>query len=656
MKNVRILLVFMVLGTLGCSDSYKSLTKEKDKYAEYEELIPRYQKLLTKTQNPELKADINYQIAECYRLSNRMAQSLPYYEAAVQGGKSTDKLLVAYGLALKANGKYKEAGDVFAKASKNRNEASRRAKQELESLALVENLSKPHKNIEIIACEGINTPESEYSPAIWRGKVLFSSNRRREAIYAANGKGFDDIYMYETNNNQACAGSVSMLNSIINVDNIHDASPTFSANGKNMIFARSSRSKEKEPFEIKLYESVYQDTGWTKPRELSEINSGYWDACPSLSPDGNTLVFASNRPGKNENGGSYGGLDLYRSTKTREGTWSEPMNLGRSINTSGNEMFPFLVSKDIFYFASDGHVGLGGLDIHRATKNGAVYKVSNIGAPINSSYDDFAICFKDTASGFFTSNRPGGAGDDDIYAFKINSKKDRVILYYLAGTVTEKNSQKPISNAVVKLFDSSETLLDSSKTDKEGGYRFKIQIPLDTDFKIGADKSPDYFPYSGEFSSKNQTITPDEFADDTIEVVFDKDFEMGADKFVKLLEKPNDSKFEIEMEILYDLDQDSIRQSEMPKLDELAEFLLRNPNVKIELGSHTDARASFAYNMDLSERRARSAVQYLVSKGVDPQRIIAKGYGKTQLKINKAVMTEEDHQKNRRTTLRRIAD
>ncbi len=650
------LLTIIVLSS--CSGSYKAITKDKEKYGEYDAVIPKYEKLLSKTKNDEMKAQINYQIAESYRMSNRMEESLPYYQAAIQGGKTSDKLWLSYGLALKSTGNYKEAEEAFSKASKGTTPSAKRANQELKNLAEVQKLSVPNKNVEIVPCTGLNSTESDYAPVIQSGKIYFSSNRRKEAVYIGNGKGFDDLYEYNAQPNDPCQGNPKMLSPVINTDQIHDATCSFSADGKKMIFARSSRNKEKQPFEIKLYESVFNDTGWTKPREIQEINSGYWDGCPALSPDGNILIFSSNRPGKTETGGAYGGLDLYRSTMGRDGKWTTPMNLGSKINTAGNEMFPFIVSKEVFYFASDGQPGLGGLDIIRASRDGSSYQLNNLGAPINSPYDDFAICFRDSTSGYFSSNRKGGMGSDDIYAFKINTPKDRVIIYYLAGTVFEKNTNKPITNASVFLYSTDNKLLDSTSTNEEGGYRFKIQIPLDTDFAIKSSKTPDYLPYEGSFSSRDKRVIPDEFASDTIEVVFDKDIEMTGNKFVKLLEekKPQDDEFDVEIEILYDLDQDTIRRSEMHKLDDLAEFLLKNPDVKIELGSHTDARASFAYNMDLSERRARSAVRYLVSKGVDPQRITAKGYGKTRLKVNKAVMTEEDHQMNRRTTIKRLRD
>lgn len=655
--------IWLAFGLAACNkEGYKSALKRKEQRGEYDVALNMFEKLLgdKKYQSPAKQAELNYQMAESYRLSNRMPEALPYYEKALELGKDNPEIRWHYAYGLKLKGKYDEAKSEFEKLKRSADtKIARRADDELEHLEEVKHLSQPHENISVSPVSTVNTGQSDYAPVVLKNKFYFSSARRQEAEYAATGGGYDDLFSMDISGMDVRGEATPLAE--LNLDGRHDATCTFSPNGKTVVFARSSLEKEKEPYEVNLFISQYVDGAWTEPEPLP-FNSEYWDGTPAFSSDGSRIFFASNRPYENpdqasKGSRSYGGLDLFEARKDRRrGIWTV-RNLGRKINTPGNEMFPYISKDNALYFASDGHPGLGGLDLFKSTRSGRIITVNNLGAPINSSYDDFALCKVDSADGFFTSNRKSatGGGNDDIYRFHIDPPKNVIVRYWLAGIaygINELNGDTlRLANTKVYLHDMDGNVLDSMTSAKDGEFDFQKEIEIDKKYKVIARKSHedhDYQSYETVFSTVGKGVDKSTLLEEENDITFEQDVYLPYDIFDEIKEGKT-----IDVYILYDLDDDRIRNDAKPILDKVVSFLKENPDVKIELGSHTDARASKTYNQALSERRAMSAVQYIAAQGIPRNRMVAKGYGETDLKIPNAE-TEEEHQANRRTTIKAV--
>jgi len=395
---------------------------------------------------------------------------------------------------------------------------------------------------------------------------------------------------------------------------------------------------------------------WNVPVVLNfvkeEVNYGH----PAISADGNTLYFSSNDPD------GWGGYDLYASTRVPEG-WDEPQLMNRGINTPHNEQFPF-VDRDTLYFASSGHTGMGGLDIFKTYRlaNGSWSPVYNLKPPINSGGDDFGFIIdarKDNRGdiiqeGYFTSTRNNGRGNDDIYYFYKQIPPEEPIVettppdaykLLLDGYVLEKNYQtpgdpnskvlgrKPLDSATVEILFNEQI---KKVTVGEDGY-FNLELEESTDYYFLADKEG-YLKNENRFSTKGIGKDPNRPVQTfEVEIVLDRIF----------------TNTEITLEnIYYDFDESFIRDDAKPTLDELAQNLLLNPNIQIQLASHTDCRGNDRYNEDLSQRRAQAAVDYLISRGVQADRLIAKGFGESNPSVDCLCSrcTEDEHQQNRRTT------
>ena len=416
----------------------------------------------------------------------------------------------------------------------------------------------------------------------------------------------------------------------------------FSPDGKTMVYAKGNNGRRKGADDVDLYISRYRRSGWTKP-ELMRVNDRKaWDSTPAFSRDGRTLYFSSNRRG------GYGGTDLYAATKNRRGRFSNVRNLGPNINTPGDEMFPYAGIDGVFYFSSTGHPGLGGLDIFAARRIAGKMVVENLGPPVNSNADDFGIFLYTPDKGFFSSNREGGKGDDDIYTFINNDPDLKIVNYYLTGvtlTRDEDGQEQILPNTTVKLYGANDELLNEGLTGREGKFRFRVYP--EEDYVVMGEK-PDYFTSRALFSTKGKSVPKEKLK----KLVTNKIFSTKI-----ILDKIVLNKSIVLENIYYDLDKWNIRPDAAKELDKLVTILKDNPEIKIELSSHTDSRASADYNLELSKKRAQAAVDYIVSHGIDPGRIIAKGYGESQLLISDEeiakMKTEEEkeraHQKNRRT-------
>jgi len=401
-----------------------------------------------------------------------------------------------------------------------------------------------------------------------------------------------------------------------------------------MIFAKGNDGKSSGRNNVDLYWSRFRRGGWTNPRLLNVNTSRSWDSTPFLSKDGKTLYFASNRAK------GYGGTDIYKANVNRRGRWINIQNMGPEINTSGNELFPSVTEDGRLYFSSDSHEGFGGLDIFVASRRGGKITIVNPGKPLNSRGDDFGVNPYNPTRGFFTSNREGGAGDDDIYTFVNDDPNLKIVNYTLKGTtLTPKSDTKELNvlgNSTVKLLDREGQVIEETFTDSDGNFKFIVYS--DEEYILIGEKE-NYFSTRGEFSTIGKELDKSKLKEFITNVEYEKNL---------ILDRIIVNKSIVLDNIYYDLDKSDIREDAAVELDKLIVILRDNPNISIELSSHTDDRASVDYNQNLSQRRAESAVSYILSKGIDDNRITARGYGESQLIILNAE-TEDEHQINRRT-------
>jgi len=629
--------------------------------------------------------------------------------------------LFFYAQALKYNGKYAEADRYMAKYLVGNEEDSRAVKQN-NSLPTIEKiLSEERYLIEEV---DFNSEQSDFGAYVVEDRVVFASARdidyiiRREYawketpylnLFSAKIKGTDyanpEIYSTE-------------LKSMY-----HDGPACVSADGSELFMTRNNFNnligkKGVDGYNhLKLMVAYKQlDGQWGKPMDLPFNGDTFSTGHAFLAADGQTLYFASDREG------GLGGSDIWY-VKRQDDGWSTPLNLGKDINTEGDEMFPFIDGDKRLYFASNGHLGLGGLDLFVAAEKGKGYDVRNMGYPINSEKDDFSLYLgQDGVNGYFASNREGGKGDDDIYRFKILNAV--TFKKHLKSKLIDQNTRQIIANTPVTLTDESGVVVAALVSDKDG------MIATELDNSINnltlAVNTPDYFPYAeaidvsanvdehemaliprpvygiygavfllpemtpipevslaiepengaktvvvsdvnGQFKTKLQpeteydlVFTKQQFF--TKRVAFST---VGRDtgyvnlnEFMELeLEEAKVGK-SIEIEILYDLGKWDIREDAAVELDDMIQFLNDNPTIEIELGSHTDARGSARSNQVLSQKRAQSAVNYMVERGISADRIIAKGYGETRLKNRCAdgvQCSDAEHQANRRSEVTIIA-
>lgn len=642
MRNLRLGILFScLLWAVGCNSALQSFKKGEKRFknGEYQVAIENYEKAKAKNFAP---SKVNASLASAYRLSNRIDQAAPFYQEAISAGNRTDSLLYFYAHALKAQGKYQEAANQFAQYAKTGKNLKYKgiARKELESLPSIQELAKEKTFFEIENVSLLNTEASEFSPALQNETMVFSSSRKPK-VYKATGTGFLGLYTVPMADStglkpDSAAGNPQVFSNNVLEENVNEASPTFSKDGKTMIFARGNTGKRSGSPDVDLYISRLKDNTWSEPEMLTVSKPDAWDACPALSTDGKTLYFASNREG------GLGGIDLWRATSDGSGRFGRVTNMGADINTAGDEMFPYVSDDGKLYFSSNGHPGLGRQDLFVAIRKEGEITIQNMGIPMNSTADDFGIVFKEPQKGYFSSNREGGKGDDDIYSFEDKMPDYKIVNYFLAGvTVTRDPKTKEeiiLGNTKIRFLE-GDKVIGETTTETNGAFKFKVQESRN--YTIVAEK-PTYFTKREFFSMSGRSIPQEQLIKPVTDTTFNIKVPLDKEEINRVFVVDN---------IYYDLDKANIRTDAAEELDKLVDFLKDNPKIRIELGSHTDVRAADAYNQDLSQRRAESAVQYLISNGIEASRITAKGYGETKLVVQSA-QSEEEHQQNRRTEIK----
>ncbi|MCS6822353.1 MAG: OmpA family protein [Microscillaceae bacterium] len=631
-----IFLALICLYLLDACSSQMQTAKKKFDMGEYQPAIMLYKQL---AQKPEHAAKSNFFIAESYRLSNRLDSAEIYYQNAIAQGYTREDTKFHYAMSLKMAGKYNQAAQIleeYVKTGKS-SEYVKRAKREIENLKQINTILNQKNYYEVQNLESVNTPQTEFSPVIFQDKLLISASRK-EDLYTATGMGYLGIYAYNLADLKNEKPSSQIFDQKIWKDEVNEGSPTFSRDGKLMIFARGNPGGwNQTQRDVDLYFSVRQaDGSWDEPNLLAISIPDAWDACPFIHPNGKTLYFASNRKG------GYGGIDLYVCDITNTGKATNVRNLGKDINTEGNEMFPFVADNGKLYFASDGHAGLGGLDIFEATRSGGKITIRNMGKPLNSSSDDFSLIFDTDTTGYFASNRAGGKGDDDIYRFRDATPNTKIVNYFLTITTITRNddgTEQIVPQVKIEWKDNNKQLLQTFVSDENGKIKpFPVKISTDYNFTVSKEgffKKDDFYTTYGK-AIPQELLT---------KAVTDTILELKVELEPIVIDKPI-----ILQNINYDFNSDAIRPDAALELDKLVKIMQDNPDIIIELSSHTDAVGSRERNLDLSQRRAKNAVAYIVSKGISEDRLIAKGYGEDKL----LVQTQEANEQNRRTEFKVI--
>lgn len=625
----RFSLIYIFIAFLSSCITIKTAIKDFNN-AEYYSAATKLQKVIKEDDSKN-----SFLLAEALRKSNRLWQAQKHYADAINNGYKEEIAYYYLALSLKSNNAYDQADSLISNyllTGKDENILTL-MKNELQNINnLREYPDTSYYRVKNL--EAINTEFAEYSPSFSNEKLFFVSNRLSEKIYSGTGTPFTDLFEVNTRGANVDLNSLKKLDENINNEKVNAGSITFSEDGMYMIFAKGNDGKSSGRNNVDLYWSRFRRGGWTNPRLLNVNTSRSWDSTPYLSKDGKTLYFASNRAK------GIGGTDIYKANVNRRGRWINIQNLGPEINTPGNELFPSVTEDGRLYFSSDNHEGFGGLDIFVASRKGGKITITNPGKPLNSRGDDFGVNPYNPTRGFFTSNRDGGKGDDDIYTFINNDPNLKIVNYVLRGTtLTQNNDDKDLvvlGNSSVKLLDNEGIVIEETFTDENGKFEFKVFT--DEDYILIGEKE-NYFSTRGVFSTIGKELDKSKLIEFITNVEFEKNLILDRIVVNKSIVLDN---------IYYDLDKADIREDAAIELDKLVVILKDNPNISIELSSHTDDRSSVEYNQDLSQRRAESAVSYILSKGIGQSRISAKGYGESQLIIQNA-QNEEEHQINRRT-------
>lgn len=730
-KNLLLGLCFIIGNVFSQGVTLKKANAHFEKL-EYKDAASLYERVLEK--NPKTNIAI-HNLSACYLKLNDMPNSEKWYSKSVLLSDVKPEGYLHYAEILKQNYKYEESKKWFAKYNSLAG-SDKRGKKQFDSFSHLKELYADSANYKVTFVKGINSQGADFSPYYYKDGLIYISERDHDkhstSEFMWDQSHFLDLYYSEFNNKvEPSFKKEHPFSSKLNTK-YHEGPLAMNKAQTFMVFTRNNYFKKKVHLsddgvnKLKIFFDEYKDGKWLSAQNFPYNNDQYSCGHPALTSDGKTMYFVSDMPG------SIGGTDLWKS-KYENNIWSKPENLGDKINTEGNEMFPTLINDSLFYFASNGLIGLGGLDVFTMPyNNGKFGEIKNFGYPINTSNDDFGMIYDPkNESGFFSSNRPNSeGGSDDIYYFKMQG-------YYLTTLVVDKISLQPLAKSVVTYTNSGKTF--SVTTDEKGSCKIKVTPESDYAF---TSMYPKYIDARSQISTKDKnakrnlelvipmslmdykliaTVT-DSKTKKIISEVSIKLFDVISDRSVfidgktdeqgnvsKMLSgkiKGDKIKFEITLKkekylskteyfeivlgdepiiqiplklleidevsvgtdigklidikpIYFDLDKAIIRSDAAKELDKMVKVMQENPLIVVELGSHTDCRATAKYNLNLSDRRAKASAAYIISKGIDKKRIYGKGYGESKLINNcgcegsiDSPCSEEEHQLNRRTEFR----
>jgi len=639
MKNF--ILLYITIISVFSFNSYAqkaqiaSADKKYDNFA-YIDAIKTYERVAEKGYK---SADMFQKLGNSYYFNGELDKAAKWYdELFAMAPDQEPEYYYRYAQSLKAVGQTDKANEMlekFRQKAGNDNRASL-IKKNRNYQDIIRANSGRYK----IEDAGINSEYSDYGSSLYGNKLVFTSSRDTGSLMHRKHKwtneSFSNLY-YSDLGEEMVPGKVNKFSKKVK-SKFHESSAVFTKDGQTMYFTRNNfldgkKGKDgKDITLIKIYKASFENDDWAKITELPFDSDSYSTAHPTLSKDGKTLYFASDMPG------TMGQSDIFKVKINDDGSFGTPENLGSEINTEGRETFPYITDENELYFASDGHPGMGGLDVFVSKMNpdGSFGEVQNLGDGANSPKDDFAYLI-DTKSrrGFVSSNRGGGQGHDDIYKFlETRRLKCEQELY---GIVTDLATTQILPDTKISLYDNEFNLMNTTVTDQAGNYTFAVECGKT--YNVRAAKA--------EYTTKEKkiVISGENNGRTNLPIALEKE------KCQVAIGDDLGKCFGIKM-IYFDLDKYNIRTEAALDLEKILDVLTQNPTMKLDIRSHTDSRASFKYNEVLSENRAKSTINWLVKNGVDSTRLTGKGYGETQL-VNKCSddvkCTEEEHQLNRRS-------
>lgn len=554
--------------------------------------------------------EINEKLGDCYFFNNKMQEAAKWYGITIKmyENKIDPIYFYRYSQALKGINKFDEADKWLKTYNEKKNIASESSNSTLQYFeALNKNIKRPY----IVQPLSINSTGSDFGVATFGNKIVFASTRNNGPNYDWNNQPYLDLFQADVNSENNIS-NITAFSESINTK-MHESNAVFTADGKTMYFTRNNfidgkKGKDENKItHLKIYKAQLINNIWTNITELPFNSNNYSTEHPALSADDKKLYFASDMPG------SLGSFDIYVVDINADGTYTTPKNLGSTVNTPQREQFPYVSSKNILYFASDGHIGLGGLDIFKSEINGDKYSEPiNLSNVINSSADDFAfIIDEENETGYFASNRKGGMGDDDIYSFTQTKQ------YFIEGFVQNKNSLDLLPGALVTLFDDKNNVINEITVGQDAAYSFEIEP--NKNYKIKGYRKL-FNPYEVPFSTdKKGNIDKD------IKLLLESYEEVEKDIVV------DNGKTQIKINPIYFyFNKWNIRKDAALELNNIVAIMKKYPEMIIEIGAHTDARGKESYNLDLSHKRANSVREYLVSQGIPNNNVKSVGYGETQ--------------------------
>lgn len=611
--------------------------KKYDNYA-YIDAIKTYERIAEKGYK---SVNMFQKLGNAYYFNSEFDQAAKWYGELFAMTTDLDpEYFYRYSQSLKSVGQYEKA-NAMMNAFLEKSSADSRGKKFTENRNYLDEIKANSGRYEIEDA-GINSEYSDYGSSFFNNQLVFTSARDTGNFTQRKHKWTNQYFtnMYASERNGDSLGKVEKFAKKVNTK-FHEATPIFTKDGKTMYFTRNNfndgkKGKNGERITLlKIYKaSLVKENNkenWTHITELPFNSDSYSVAHPALSPDEKMLYFASDMPG------TIGQSDLFRVQINQDGSFEIPENLGKKINTEGKETFPLITDEGELYFATDGHPGLGGLDIFmsKIDADGTFKAPQNIGEPANSPKDDFAYLIDTkTRKGFLSSNRDGGKGYDDIYKFLETRKL--TCEQILEGIVTDLETGEILPNTKVTLSDDQFNRLKEAVADEKGFYTFEVEC--DKSYYVKAEKEL--------YETKEEKIK-------IVNTSGKTDLPIQLEKKVKTVTNGDDLAKTFGIKIIYfDLDKWNIRPDAALELEKILDVMIQYPTMKIDIRSHTDSRQTHKYNEKLSDRRAKSTLSWLNMNGIESQRLTAKGYGETQL-VNHCSdnikCSEEEHQLNRRS-------
>ena len=617
MKKIYILVSFVLMSTFLTAQNKD--TQSADKLFKKLEFIAASEAYLKLVDSKKANVYVYEQLADCYYNLYNTAEAAKWYAKTLEEKKDAE-LYYRYAQMLKANGNYVESNKQMQKfAAMQPNDL--RAKAFNENPNYIPRLLDQSKSFDIKVLD-INSDKSDFGAFLHENTVYFTSARNTsKKMYGWTKEPFLDIYKADLNEDGTITNSVPVkdLNS-----KYHDGSVTISQDGNTMYFTSDSfreNSFEKDKAnKLKLgrnnlFKATLENGKWTNITSLPFNSNDYSTGNPSLSKDGKTLYFSSNMPG------SIGGVDIWKVAIAETGNYGTPENLGKKVNTEGNESFPFITSENVLYFSSDAKQGLGAMDVYSIDLKGNSEAI-NVGKPVNSEKDDFAFTFNESKNiGFVSSNRNG---NDDILGLL------PVCSYEVNSIVTNLKTGTILADAKVSILDEKNNVIATEQSNAKGEVSYKLEC--EKNYTIQAAKDG--------FESNSFTVTK-------------SNNKGGSTKVIAALNPIDVIITETEVilkPIFFELNKSNITNEGAFELDKLVQVLKNNDKLVIFAKSHTDNRGSDKFNLLLSDKRAKATAQYIISKGIDSSRISGKGYGETEPKVDcKENCTEEEYSQNRRS-------